>query len=71
MTGIEANADQMVRVWQSLRGTWDNTRESWKDTDRDLFEREHIQEITQATNSYIGSLRRLAEDVQRILNAAP
>lgn len=71
MTTLHVNIEQIVRNWQSLRGTWDNTREAWKDTDRDQFEREHFQEIAQATNSYIGSLRHLAEITQRILSEMP
>ena len=71
MSGLTRSADDMVRVWQSLRATWESAQSSWKDRDRDRFEQEHVQEIAQVTNSYIGSLRNLAESVQRILNAAP
>ena len=71
MKSIFACADEMTRVWQSLRASWDETRQSWKDEDRDQFEREHMQEISDATNSYIASLQRLAETVQQIQNKVP
>lgn len=68
---IHACTENMIRVWQSLRSTWEATRDSWKDTDRDQFEREHIYEISQATNEYIANLKQLADSVQRIMNEAP
>lgn len=71
MSNLFAFADQMIKTWQSLRATWDETRQSWKDADRDRFEREYIEEFSQATNSYIASLQRLAETIQRIRNDTP
>lgn len=61
----------MVKIWQSLRACWDETRQSWKDHDRDQFEREYIEEFSQATNTYIASLRRFAEIIQYIEKEVP
>lgn len=63
--------DEMVKNWRSLRSTWDASRDSWKDIDRDQFEREHVQEISQTMNAYIANLGRFAETVQHIMNEAP
>jgi len=71
MSSLFAFAEQMVKTWQSLRATWDEARQSWKDVDRDRFEREYIEEFSQATNAYIASLQRLAETIQRIRNDTP
>ena len=71
MSNLHKSVQEMTQIWHSLRSTWDLTRDSWKDTDRDQFKREHIQELTQATNSYIENLKRLAETTQRILSEMP
>lgn len=71
MAGLQAESNRMIQVYRSLSGTWDSVRGQWKGADRESFEREHIQEIVRETNSYIASLRHLAENIQRILNEAP
>ncbi len=68
---IQICVDETIKAWQSFRTAWDNTRNSWKDTERDQFEREHIQEFSDATNTYITNLRRLAETIQQISNEIP
>ena len=71
MNNLRHNVDIMIRNWQSLQGTWDNTREAWKDTSRNQFEREHINELRQETNIYISSLKRLSESIQNISRDIP
>ena len=71
MNSIHSCTDEMIKIWQSMRASWDEARQSWKDKDRDQFEREHIQEFSDATNTYIANLRRLAETIQQIRNDTP
>jgi hypothetical protein len=71
MGNLQAPTEEIVRVWESLRTNWDETRQAWKDSDRDRFEQEYILEFDQAINTYIASLRRLADVVQRIENEMP
>jgi hypothetical protein len=71
MNNLQHNVDVMIRNWQSLLGTWDNTQEAWKDTSRNQFEREHINELRQTTNNYISSLKRLSENIQSISREIP
>ncbi|MBC8550676.1 MAG: hypothetical protein H8D23_13615 [Candidatus Brocadiales bacterium] len=68
---LYSHLDEMVKIWRSIQSNWDETRLSWKDVDRDKFEYEHIQEFSDATNTYIEKLRRLAETIQQILNETP
>lgn len=68
---IQICVDEMIKVWQSFRTTWDNTRNSWKDTERYQFEHEHIQEFNDATNNYIANLRRLADTIQQTFKEMP
>lgn len=71
MNGLHKEIEQIIRVWASLRGTWDNTQEAWKDADRNQFESEHINELRQITNNYISSLKRLSESIQNISREIP
>ncbi len=71
MSNLSAYVDEMIKIWQSMRAAWDGARQSWKDKDRDQFEREHIHEFNDSTNSYIANLRRLAETIQQIRSDAP
>jgi len=71
MNNLFAHVNEMIKIWQSMRAAWDGARQSWKDKDRDQFEREHIQEFSDSTNTYIASLRRLAETIQQIRNDVP
>lgn len=71
MSSLFASSDEIVKIWQSLRACWDETRQSWKDSDRDQFEREFIAEFSQVTNTYIASLRRMSETVQGIEKEVP
>lgn len=71
MSNLLANHTQMLQVWNSFQATWAATRESWKDIDRDRFERENIQELSNVTSVYLTNLRRLAETIQQIRRDAP
>jgi hypothetical protein len=71
MSSLHSITDKMVKVWQSFQNTWDITRDSWKDRDRDLFEREHVNELRQGTNLYISCLRRFAENIESIMSELP
>lgn len=71
MNGIIKCSDDMAKVANSLRGTWDLARDGWKDTDRERFEQEIMNELNQSTSSYINSIRKLGESLQNILNELP
>lgn len=71
MASLQTSIEQIIRIWQSFQGTWDNTQEAWKDNSRNQFEREHINELRQTTNNYISSLKRLSESLQNISREIP
>jgi hypothetical protein len=71
MNKLQTCSDEMNRCWQSFASTWSATRATWKDTDADQFEREHINELQQASQAYIASLRKLAETVQSLTSRLP
>lgn len=71
MSYLHASINEMMKIWQSMRVAWDVTHQSWKDKDRDKFEREYINELSQVTEAYIAKLCQLAEALQQIRNATP
>lgn len=71
MNNIQSCAEEIVKVWRSFESAWESVGSSWKDKDRDQFEREYFREFSDMTNAYIAGVRRLTETVQQILKEIP
>ena len=46
----------MQKAWRGLRERWEITHDSWKDVDRNQFEREHMREFENTVGTYVSRL---------------
>jgi hypothetical protein len=71
MPPLHICGDHMQQNWRVLREHWEITRGSWKDVDRDQFEREYIREFEDTVGKYLTRLTVLADTVARARREVP
>ena len=63
MTNLHTCSNRMQQAWRGIRECWETARDSWKDVDRDQFEREYIREFEGTVGKYIIRLDALADTI--------
>lgn len=71
MTNLHTSSNHMQQAWRGLRECWETTRDSWKDVDRDRFEREHIRQFEGTVGKYVTRLNAVADMIARARSEVP
>lgn len=65
LDGIEQAHQKLHRQFISLNTQWIATRQEWRDTVGDQFEKEHWDELEKGSERYLLALQKLIADFQQ------